>query len=115
MKILPPHPRRSPASSKTTSRVGRRRRGVKPSKSKPAPPPALFVRTRGEYGGSAYLPARIKLKRNGYRYLVWTEGGRRREFYLGKVKILAPSDRVDRARLASSPAAAIELHRGGKK
>lgn len=115
MKTLPPGRRRSPKRASKGASVGRSRRGVKPSKPRPLAPPALFVRSRGLYGGSDYTPARIKLKRNGYRYLVWTEGGRRREFYLGKVKILAPSDRAGGDRQARA-GELLELDRvGGKK
>lgn len=115
MKLLPPGRRRSPKRASKGVSVGRSRRGVKPSKARRLAPPALFVATRGEYGGMAYAPARIKLKRDGYRYLVWTESGRRREFYLGKVKILAPSDRADRGRQARAGGAPAGDRAGGKK
>jgi hypothetical protein len=52
--------------------------------------PSIFVRGRssGTYGGYDYFRARIQIRREKYRYLVWYEGGRKREFYLGQVKTL---------------------------
>jgi hypothetical protein len=50
-------------------------------------PPEIGVRCPGgRYGGFAWVHARIQIRRLKYRYLVWYEHGRKREFYLGQVK-----------------------------
>lgn len=57
---------------------------------KPGVKPQIFVKVRSSRGylGYEYIHARIQLRRDKYRYLVWYEAGKKREFYLGAVKIL---------------------------
>src|SRR5258708_16090795 len=76
-------------------------------------PPRIFIRlpSRG-YFGHSYAEARIRVRRGGYRYLVWREGADKHEFYLGKIKIHATqsmSPATPRTGTRSSTAAA----RGG--
>src|SRR5713101_2407075 len=50
--------------------------------------PEIFVKvseTRSWVCGK-YAEARIRTRSGGYRYLIWWEEGKQREFYLGKVK-----------------------------
>lgn len=50
--------------------------------------PAIFVKVRSNQGylGYEYKHASIQVRRAKYRYLVWYEGRRKHEFYLGAVK-----------------------------
>lgn len=70
--------------------------------------PALFVRVAGDsWYGAKYSSARIRIRKGCYQYLIWSEGGKKREFYLGQKKNVPPS-----------PAGAGELReirQGGKK
>lgn len=52
--------------------------------------PEIFVKVRSNRGylGYDYIHARIQVRRAKYRYLVWYEEGKKREFYLGTVKIV---------------------------
>jgi hypothetical protein len=53
--------------------------------------PEISVRVRGgNFGGFHNVTGRIQLRRAKYRYLVWYEDGRKREFYLGQVKFVPP-------------------------
>lgn len=54
--------------------------------------PQIFVRgkSRSSYSGFDYIHARIQLRKAKYRYLVWWEDGKKREFYLGQVKTVPP-------------------------
>jgi hypothetical protein len=80
---VPLNLRRSPKRPTSRSKRPRDRSGVIPE---------IFVRgiERGAYGELSHIHARIQLRRAKYRYLVWWEGGRKREFYLGQVKNRAP-------------------------
>lgn len=94
---------------------GRKKKGAKKSKARPIAP-QIFVKVRvKEWAQNQFVPAAIKLRRKCYRYLVWTEDGRRHEFYLGKVKILAPADRDPEELQASAPAISSSIAGGGKK
>jgi hypothetical protein len=54
-------------------------------------PPKIFVRSEGgPWSTHKYISARIRVRRGCYRYLCWRDGLVKREFYLGKVKIIAP-------------------------
>jgi hypothetical protein len=47
--------------------------------------PPLFVRLReSDYYGAKFAQARIRIRRGCYQYLVWRDGDKTREFYLGK-------------------------------
>ena len=67
--------------------------------------PDLHVKVRkpGEWPSFAYIHARIQVRRTKYRYLVWYEDGRKREFYLGQVKTVPL--RRDPADVAIAPGA----------
>jgi hypothetical protein len=48
-------------------------------------PPELFVRIPGAgYYGAKYAQARIRIRKGCYQYLVWRDGEKTRELYLGK-------------------------------
>jgi hypothetical protein len=48
-------------------------------------PPELFVRIPGaHYYGAKYAQARIRIRKGCYQYLVWRDGDKTRELYLGK-------------------------------
>src|SRR5260370_17459001 len=65
-------------------------------------PPEIFVRSEeSRWSTHKYIAAQIRLRRGCYRYLCWRDGLLKREFYLGKIKILAP--RFSRAAPAASP------------
>jgi hypothetical protein len=64
---------------KTKSAIAKARR-AKPEK------PEIFVRTQEERF-PRYAHASIPVKAGNYLYLVWRDGGRIRNFYLGKKKI----------------------------
>ena len=49
--------------------------------------PEIFVRVR-EGWRSSYARASIRIKAGRYLYLVWRDGGRIRNFYLGKKRIV---------------------------
>lgn len=55
---------------------------VKPGRAKPEKP-EIFVRTQEEWP-SRYAHASIRVKSGKYLYLVWRDGGRIRNFYLGQ-------------------------------
>jgi hypothetical protein len=75
------------------SRNGRKTREVK------AQPPELFVRTQGDYTAH-YAQARIRVRKGCYQYLVWRDGEKTREFYLGKKESRTPRS----APIAPAPA-----------
>lgn len=66
----------------------------------------MFVKVDSWRGGgySHHVAARIQLRREKYRYLVWYVDGKKQEFYLGKVKAVP---------LSISPAAARAAGRSG--
>jgi hypothetical protein len=59
--------------------------------------PDLFVAVgKGAFGAAKYVRAHFRVRREKYRYLVWRDGSRIREFYLGKLEsgaLRAGSDR----------------------
>lgn len=91
MSLPPKKPRARGKRKSSTGRLQRilEKRGVEV--------PQVFVRLLPyvDYG-QVYAPAKIRVRRGCYRYLVWRDGGKKREFYLGKVRERAPQ--------ASSPA-----------
>ena len=58
---------------------------VNPRRAKPETP-EIFVRTSEEWP-SRYAHASIRVKSGKYLYLVWRDGGRIRNFYLGQKRI----------------------------
>jgi len=52
--------------------------------------PEIFVKVKDweEHNWKRYVAARIQVRRRKYRYLVWYENGRKREFYLGAIKAI---------------------------
>jgi len=86
MKVLPHKSRRSLRRRKRSTR-----RSARDPKKCQVQPPEIFVRAvAGNYGRHHYIPAKIRIRRGCYRYLAWRDGHVKREFYLGKIKILAP-------------------------
>lgn len=69
------------------SRKRSARRPNQGSREAGATPPAIFVKVNSWRSGVFdYVTARIQIRRVKYRYLVWYEEGKKREFYLGAVK-----------------------------
>jgi hypothetical protein len=64
---------------KAKKTIGPKRR-LKPEK------PEIFVRTREERW-PRFAHASIRIKSGKYAYLVWRDGGRVRNFYLGQKRI----------------------------
>lgn len=74
---LPRKPQRSLRSGKT----GR----VRPPKAREVKLPALFVKLEStEPWRTLYAQARIRVRKGCYQYLVWRDGKKTCEFYLGK-------------------------------
>lgn len=96
LKVLPHKgPRSRKAPKRSTGRSARypKKRGVKV--------PKLFVEVpSNSWGGTRHAEAKIRVRNGCYRYLVWRDGLEKREFYLGKVKILA-SRSLEGARAAA--------------
>lgn len=54
-------------------------------------PPKIFVEVlTTKWDGHRHAPAKIRIRRGCYRYLVWRDGLKKRELYLGKIKIPTP-------------------------
>jgi hypothetical protein len=88
---LPHKPQRSPTGRKKSIVE----RGVTP--------PAIFVAVKPHgYFQNHYAQASIRVRSGCYRYLVWRDGGKKREFYLGKVKNPAPQPQLGRPAPARS-------------
>lgn len=69
---------------------------------------------QGGYYGPRYAPAKIRLRKGVYRYLIWRDGERKREFYLGKVRDCTP--KISRpADLAAAGAGELPAARAGVK
>lgn len=51
-------------------------------KTREANPPAIFVHVQSY--GNGYAQARIRVRKGCYQYLVWRDGEKTHEFYLGK-------------------------------
>lgn len=65
----------------------RKSRKKRPPKPAGAIPPQIYVLAKGEgFLRLQYIRARIQIRRTKYRYLVWYENGKKREFYLGAIK-----------------------------
>jgi len=85
-KLLPHKGRRRRARSKRSTG----RSAADPKKCQ-VQPPKIFVETASNHwGNSIHAEAKIRVRRGCYRYLCWRDGLLKREFYLGKIKILAP-------------------------
>lgn len=72
-------------------------------KTREANPPAIFVRVQSY--GNDYAQARIRVRKGCYQYLVWRDGEKTHEFYLGK--------RTPRSS-SPAPAAAEDLVRSSR-
>ena len=98
MKHLP-HKRRRSRKPSTRSK----RRSARDLKKCAVEPPEIGVKVQDRsWNGHRYAPAKIRIRNGCYRYLVWRDGLVKREFYLGKIKILTP--RFPRAEPAAAPA-----------
>ena len=77
--------------------------------------PEIFVKAPSWRGDSLshYIGARIQLRREKYRYLVWYEEGKKREFYLGAVKIVPRRAAHPGACRPARPAASSAVRAGG--
>jgi hypothetical protein len=75
---------RLPYKSRTIVRPRKNGRKTAIAKSE-AKPPEIFVRVAtGDWRGSSYARAHIRVKAGGYQYLQWRENDRVRSLYLGK-------------------------------
>jgi hypothetical protein len=98
---LPHKPRRS----RKAPRMSTRRSG-RDLKNGEVSPPRIFVEVlSNNWGDHRHAPAKIRVRRGCYRYLVWRDGLLKREFYLGKIKNLAPQ--IPRAAAPGAVAAAV--------
>jgi hypothetical protein len=111
MTVIPP----KPARSRTPAKRSKRRSASDPKKCE-VQPPQIYVRRIGEiWGGHQYAPAKIRVRKGVYRYLVWRDGLFKFEFYLGKIKNLATRDLdIELAGTGARPGAAPRSS-GGKK
>jgi hypothetical protein len=76
--------------------------------------PKIFVEVHKntEWGGTRHAPAKIRIRRGCYRYLVWRDGLFKCEFYLGKIKKITPQN--SRGSSPGGPGAAgADRDRGG--
>lgn len=116
MKVLPHKSPRSRGEAKTPARrsqSGRKKCEVQP--------PNIFVEITSawpskDWRANRHAPAKIRVRRGCYRYLVWRDGLFKHEFYLGKIKKLSPklTPQIPRAAAAArSPAAAPGGDRAG--
>jgi hypothetical protein len=78
----------------------KRKRSLSPAKrSKKRPPeprrvPEIYVKTGGDggiYNPAVYAKAHIRIRRGCYRFLVWRDGGKIRELYLGRLGKSSPT------------------------
>jgi hypothetical protein len=78
--------------------------------------PEIWIET-GEtaLGERIRAHARIQLRRAKYRYLVWWENGRKREFYLGQVKNRTPEGGSEVRGAGAHQVRTRAARRGGKK
>jgi hypothetical protein len=55
--------------------------------------PEIYVKTAGGelYRSPVYAKAHIRTRRGCYRFLVWRDGGKIRELYLGRVRDASPT------------------------
>ena len=78
--------------------------------------PEIFVKRPGEhYGYRRYSPAKIRVRKGCYRYLVWRDGERKREFYLGKIRECTPQTPAAGTRTGAAAAGARARRAGVRK
>jgi len=78
--------------------------------------PPLFVRLRdSEYYGAKYAQARVRIRRGCYQYLVWRDGDKTREFYLGKKENRTPRISAGAGDRSSGPGRAARRRVRGTK
>jgi hypothetical protein len=87
---------------------GRKKKGVQPV-------PEIFVQVPAGTSGRIFQRAAIRTRRGVYRYLVWREGEKKRELYLGKVKHIALQRHRDRTELAAGGELRLARFTWGKK
>jgi len=95
-----------PYKRKRSSRRAKRPR--KPSIVKRrATPPDIYVHFgHDSVWGSGVAKAHIRVRRGCYRFLVWREGNKVREFYLGRLRNPSPTPGPSSSRSTRSPAEA---------
>lgn len=78
----------------------KRTRSTLPAKRPRKPPigerrvlPEIYVRVQGKtlYPRELYAKAHIRVRRGCYRFLVWRDGNKIREFYLGRLAKVSPT------------------------
>ncbi len=80
-----------PYKSSDRGKVAQDGRKVDP-RSRRVNQPEIFVAVgERESWRRHYVKAHLRIRRGCYRYLVWREAGRIREFYLGKVRETCPT------------------------
>ena len=80
-----------PYTRKRSSRAAKRprKRPLEPRRV-----PDIFVRVEKPFGNmelGGFAKAHIRIRRGCYRFLVWRDGGKIREFYLGRLRQRAPT------------------------
>jgi hypothetical protein len=88
----------------------------RPKKRPPEPRrviPEIYVRTRGERDSiyTVYAKAHIRIRRGCYRFLVWREGDKIREFYLGRLGKSAPTSGTELGHLVAGAGEACRSSR----
>lgn len=99
MKALPYKRKRSSAPAKRPrNRPIGQRRAI----------PEIFVRVdcRSLYPREQYAKAHIRVRRGCYRFLVWRDGNKVREFYLGRLRQASPTEGPSSSSPAPRPAEA---------
>jgi hypothetical protein len=66
-------------------------------------PPDIYVRVHDEssWKSGNYAKAHIRIRRGCYRFLVWRDGGKIREFYLGRVRQASPTPAAELGHLVA--------------
>jgi hypothetical protein len=105
---LPRKRHRSTRTRKPSRKNDRSRRGV---------PPEIFVRinTDGLWVHSRFSKAHIRIRKGCFQYLVWRDGKKTCEFYLGKKANRTPQQDLAGDRGSRRRPAAAELEPWGKK
>jgi hypothetical protein len=95
-----------PYKPKASTKI-RKNRKLAIAKASRAIPPQIYVQVRvGDLGGTRMYRAHIRVRRGVYRYLVWREEDRIREFYMGKVSKACPTSGAGRPKLQDLAGAA---------
>jgi hypothetical protein len=105
MKALPYTRKRSSSPAKRPKKRPAAARRVQPDIYVRVPGTGLYSALRiPEAIEKMYAKAHIRVRRGCYRFLVWREGNKIREFYLGRLRQAAPTPGPRAPEASSSPA-----------